>query len=101
MVKLVALYTMPESPDEFMRHYTEVHMPLVRAYPGLQKLEVARVTRTLMGEPALFLTAAMYFQSLDALKAAQKSPEGAKVGQDLMAFAANNVSIHIAEIESE
>ena len=99
MVKLVALYTTPADPDAFMRHYTEVHAPLVRAYPGLQRLEVSRVTRTLMGEPALFLTAEMYFENMDALKAAQKSPEGAKVGQDLMAFAANNVSIHIAEVD--
>src|ERR1700712_4638939 len=41
-VKLVVLYTQPENPDEFERHYTEQHVPLVHKIPGLQQFDAAR-----------------------------------------------------------
>ena len=41
-VKLVVLYTQPEQPEEFERHYTEQHVPLVHAIPGLQQFDAGR-----------------------------------------------------------
>ena len=40
MVKLIALYKKSADPEEFERHYTSVHTPLVRKYPGLRRLEI-------------------------------------------------------------
>ena len=34
-VKLVVLYTQPDDPDVFERHYAETHMPMVYRIPGL------------------------------------------------------------------
>ena len=42
-VKLVALYTQPDDPDVFEQHYRDQHMPLVHAFPGLQKVETGRI----------------------------------------------------------
>ena len=42
-VKLVVLYTHPDDPDAFDRHYLGTHMPLVAMIPGLQRTETARI----------------------------------------------------------
>ena len=42
-VKLVVLYTHPDDPDAFDRHYLGTHMPLVAKVPGLQRTETARI----------------------------------------------------------
>jgi len=41
-VKLVVLYTQPDDPDAFDRHYVGTHLPLVDKIPGLQRAEAAR-----------------------------------------------------------
>ena len=33
-VKLVVLYTQPDDPDVFERHYAETHLPMVHQIPG-------------------------------------------------------------------
>ena len=42
MFKLVALYSKPEDPAAFEKHYAEVHRPLVERIPGLSRLVVSR-----------------------------------------------------------
>ncbi|HWG84120.1 MAG TPA: EthD family reductase [Deinococcales bacterium] len=102
MVKLVALYRKPADPEAFMRHYREVHTPLVLQTPGLARLEVSRVTRNPMGgEPAYFLMAEMYYPDSEAFKAAMKSPENAAAGKDLMSFAADVVTMMVAEVDEQ
>lgn len=98
MVKLIALYKMPDDKAAFDTHYEEVHTPLVRRMPGLQKLEVARITGAPIGEPKHHLVAEMYFESQDALNAALASPEGKATARDLMSFAANLVTMFFAEL---
>ncbi|MFO7172719.1 MAG: EthD family reductase [Bacillota bacterium] len=99
MVKLVALYRRPADPEAFDRHYREVHAPLAARMPGLRRMEVARVTGSPMGESPYYLMAEMYFDSLADLEAALSSPEGRAAGKDLMGFARDLVSLHIAEVQ--
>ncbi|MCG0239890.1 MAG: EthD family reductase [Firmicutes bacterium] len=99
MVKLVALYRRPADPEAFDRHYREVHAPLAARMPGLRRMEVARVTGSPMGESPYYLMAEMYFDSLADLEAALSSPEGRAAGKDLMGFARDLVSLHIARVE--
>jgi uncharacterized protein (TIGR02118 family) len=102
MVKLVALYKKPADPDAFLRHYHEVHRPLVLSTPGLQALEVSRVTRNVMGgEPPYFLIAEMSFPDLDTYKVAMRSPENAAAGEDLMRFAGDLVTLLLLEAEAQ
>ena len=48
-VKLVVLYTQPDDPSAFDRHYFETHLPLVRQIPGLLRAETGRFVGSLDG----------------------------------------------------
>lgn len=93
MKKLLALYRTPESPEKFLTHYRDVHMPLVRAIPGLIGVELTLIERTLVGEQGNFLLAEMLFADEEAFRAAMRSPENAATGTDLTAFAGGLVTI--------
>lgn len=98
MVKLVATYRTPADPAAFDDHYFRVHVPLAMRMPGLRRAEIARVTGAPGGRSDLHLIAELYFDSREALEAALRSPEGRAAGEDLMAFARDVVSLHVAEV---
>lgn len=77
---------MPEDSEAFDRAYFQTHLPLLASTPGLQRTEVARVSRTLLGEPAYYLLTEMYFADADVLRAALKSREWATSGENLRSF---------------
>jgi uncharacterized protein (TIGR02118 family) len=99
MVKLIALYRKPDDVEEFDKHYSEIHTPLVQKMPGLRKLEITRITGAPIGETKYHLMAEMYFDSLDAMNAANASPEGKATARDLMSFAANVVTLFYGEVK--
>jgi uncharacterized protein (TIGR02118 family) len=100
MVKLVALYKKPPESEEFDKHYDAVHIPLVRKYPGLRKLEVTRITGAPIGETKFHVMSEMYFDSREAMDAALSSQEGKAVARDLLSFAAPLVTVFIGEVEA-
>jgi uncharacterized protein (TIGR02118 family) len=88
MVKLIAIYRKPEDEAAFLQHYREVHTPLVRKMPGLEKLEVTKIEADAMGSPTdYFLLAEMSFADEATLTAAMNSAEGRAAAKDLMSFA--------------
>ncbi|HBY99190.1 MAG: EthD family reductase [Ardenticatenaceae bacterium] len=97
MHKLVALYRQPENTTAFDEHYFNTHAPLMANVPGYERIEVSRVTRTLMGQPEYYLMYEMWFADKDALRAALRSPQNAAAGQDLAGFAGELVTIFTAE----
>ncbi len=100
MVKLIALYKKPSDPASFERHYQTTHMPLIRTWPGLRKVELSRVTGMPGGaEPPFYLIAEMYFDDQEALRAALRSPEGRAAGDDLQRFAPGLVTLLYAQAE--
>ena len=98
MVKLIALYRKPADPEEFDKHYDEVHTPLVKKMPGLRKLEITRISGAPIGETKYHLMCEMYFDSVDSLNAANASPEGKATARDLMSFAADVVTLFYGEV---
>jgi uncharacterized protein (TIGR02118 family) len=92
MIKIIALYRRPDDYDGFVRHYREVHLPLVRRIPGLIRLEVAEVKRTLISEFPYVIMTEMCYPDAATFKAAMKSPEQAAVAADLQEFAADLVT---------
>ncbi len=96
MSKLIALYKHPPDPSAFEQAYFDTHLPLIARLPGLKKTVITRLTRTLMGE-AYYLMAEMYFEDVNALKNAMKSPEMAAAGENLNSFAAGLVTLHFGE----
>jgi len=97
MIKLIALYRTPKNPEEFDEHYNNIHTPLVLQMPGLRKLEITRITCAPIGESKYYLFAEMYFDSVDAMNAANASPQGRATAKDLMSFAADIVTLFYGE----
>jgi len=94
--KLLALYGPPDDPDQFARHYREVHTPLTLAMPGLRRLEVGRVA----GEDGPYhLVAEMTFDGQEQLDAALASEEGAAAVADLDNFATGGCTVLVLDVE--
>lgn len=82
-VKLTVVYTQPDDAEAFDKHYMEVHAPIVQRWPGIQKIELARVNGGPMGSPSPYhWIADLYFADEAALNQALGSPEGAEAAQD-------------------
>jgi len=101
MVKMIALFQRPENVEAFLEHYENIHLPLIRQMPGLRKLELHRMYDARGGEANPFLMAEMFFDSREAMLDSMKSPEGRAGGKDLQTFAAANVQIMLADVETE
>lgn len=88
MVKLVALYKKPQDPESFDRQYFQTHVPLVKKWPGLRRVEVGKVTGMPGGgDPPYYMITEMSFDDQDALRAALRSPESRAAGENLQQFA--------------
>ena len=87
-VKLVVLYTRPDDTAAFDEHYLNVHMPLARQLPGLQRAETGTFTAALDGgEQTYYRVAELYFDSQDAMNAAFASEEGKATAADYQQIA--------------
>ena len=98
-VKLIALYKRPDDEAAFLTHYNEVHAPLVRKLPALERLVVGRVTGSPLGEAPYYLMAEMHFADRDRFDAAMASAENRAAGKDLMSFARDLVTLMVVEEE--
>lgn len=96
MIKVVALYRKPDDLDAFMRHYTEVHTPLVKKVPGLAKLEITRIEADAFGGEAPYvLMCVMSYPDRDTFNAAMRSDENKAVVRDVMGFAKDIVTVMV------
>ena len=92
MMTLVALYKRPSDDADFEKHFLEIHVPLLRQFPGLRSLTILRVTGAPIGESKFSFLVEASFDSRAAMDAALSSREGKAVARDLMAFAAEYVT---------
>ncbi len=97
MIKLIALYKKPADVEAFEEHYANVHLKLVEKIPGLRKTEWTRITASPTGEAPYYMMYEMYFNDMDAYRAAMKSEENKAAGKDLMSFAKDIVTLMVAE----
>jgi len=72
MVKFVALYRTPPDVEAFEKRYTEEHLPLVRQFPDLQRLEVSRITWPREDAP-YYLMAELWYADRDTMRASLRS----------------------------
>jgi uncharacterized protein (TIGR02118 family) len=93
MYKLVALFKHPENVEEFDRHYDQIHAPLMRAVPGLERMVVSRGLRSFGADSPYYLIAEMHFADRDAFKTAMASDENKAAGKDVMGFAGSLVTM--------
>jgi uncharacterized protein (TIGR02118 family) len=82
-VKLVVLYTQPDDPEAFDKHYLGVHMPLAESVPGLERSETSRFVAAIDGgEQTYFRMAELYFADDAAMQAAFGTDEGKATAAD-------------------
>lgn len=86
MIKYVALYRTPDDPEQFDKSYFGTHVPIVNETPGLVRAELARVTRMMVGEPAYYVLAELYFDSVESMKAAFKTDPWRESGTNLQSW---------------
>src|SRR4051794_39533363 len=99
-VKLTVVYGTPEDADAFDKHYEEVHMPIVERWPGLVRVELAKVAGGPMGSPSPYhFIAELHFDDADALNAALASDAGKEAGKDFMAIAPPGSFMTVSEIQ--
>jgi uncharacterized protein (TIGR02118 family) len=95
MAKVVVLYKTPKSADAFDQYYYATHVPLAKKIPGLRKYDVSKggVTSP-AGASGVHLVAELYFDSLDAIKAAFGSRDGQAAAGDLANFADGGADLY-------
>ena len=99
MIKYVALYRTPEDPEQFDKNYFETHVPIVNDTPGLVRTELAKVTRMMVGEPAYYVLAELYFDSVESMKAAFKTEPWRTSGENLQSWGGMDlVTMFTAEV---
>ena len=99
-VKLVVLYTRPDDPDAFDRHYFATHMPLVDRIPGLQRTDTARfVAAADSGEQTYYRVTQLYFAEQGALEAAFGSDEGKAAAADYQNIAPQGSRMFVAVLD--
>jgi len=95
-VKLVVLYTHPDDPEAFDRHYLSTHMPMVAKMPGLLHAESGRFTGR---DQPYYRSSGLVFADRDALNAAAGSPEGQAVSADYAQIAPEGSLILIQNLD--
>ena len=100
MVKLVALYQIPTDQSGFEQHFTSVHLPLLKKYPGLKDMEITRITDAPLGNVRYSWMVELYFDNKDSMDRALASSDGKAVARDLMGFSAHHVMVFHGEVTS-
>ncbi|MFP3853898.1 MAG: EthD family reductase [Anaerolineales bacterium] len=95
-MRLVALYSHPEDPQAFDEAYFNTHLPLLAEVPGLQRTEITRFDRSLMGGE-LYLMTVMHFEDGEALAAGLKSEEMKQAGENLQTFASDLTTLLVGQ----
>ena len=94
MYQLTALYAHPEDAAAFDRHYTEVHAPLAKKIPGLERFTLSRPAPGPDGAtPPYHLVAVLEFTDEAAFGAGMSGPEGQAAVADLQNFAGAGVTL--------
>jgi uncharacterized protein (TIGR02118 family) len=94
MFQLTALYDHPEDAAAFDKHYAEVHAPLAKKIPGVQRFTICHPAPGPDGaRPAYHLVAVLEFADEAAFGAGMGGPEGQAAVDDLPNFAGAGVTL--------
>lgn len=98
MIKLMVLYEPPADEAAFLKHYREVHLPLVRAVPAVANVLAQRVRSSPGAKaPPYFMVAEMHFADQASFDVAMRSDENKRAGRDLMSFTQGKFSMLVTE----
>ncbi|MGE5291399.1 MAG: EthD family reductase [Micromonosporaceae bacterium] len=99
MVRFLVLYSTPQDPEAFDRHYRDVHIPLAKKLPGLRRYTISRNSSAVRGGEPYHLVAELDWDDMASAERAFQSPEGQAAGQDVPDFATGGVQSMLFELE--
>ena len=84
MVKIVSFWDLRPGirPEDFEKHYFEVHVPLVRKLPGLKKYRVSKARPSKTRKVPFYRMAEVYWEDVEGIRRMASSPEISKVTKD-------------------
>jgi len=97
MSKLMLLFRRPADVVDFETRWSQEFVPKIEKVPGLRRVAVTRVTGGATGPVDLHLVHEFFFDNPQAVRHAMTSPEGQAAGRSLMSFAADHVTLCVAE----
>jgi uncharacterized protein (TIGR02118 family) len=101
MQKLMVLYPMPQSPEEFRKYYLVNHLPLAAQLPGLKKSRYSLDVEGFGGQAPYFCVWEGEFDSPADLDAALSSEIGRRVAADVPNYATRGaILIRCTPVES-
>ena len=101
--RLLVFYKTPTDEMAFEKYYFGTHAPLASKLPGLRSYVVSKSpVFTPDGKPSATYSffAELTFDSVDAIKSALESPQGAVVVGDLKNFAQAGADITMCDVKS-
>jgi uncharacterized protein (TIGR02118 family) len=88
MYRLTVLYGHPANPDEFLRYYREVHLPIAKSMHGFSGWTIGLCEPVAPGEkPPYFMIVGLYADTREAIETILASPEGKASIADVANFA--------------
>jgi uncharacterized protein (TIGR02118 family) len=84
--KITVLYAQPKNAEEFDKHYSEKHVPMLNAIKEIKKVEVSKPVAAPNGAAPYYQITEIYFDSPEALKTTTESPAWAAVRADAATF---------------
>lgn len=87
--RFLVLWSRPDDPASFERHYRAVHIPLALEIPGLRRYTLSRNITPIRGEGPPYLVAELDFDDLTSLHAAFQSSQGQATAGDVTNLAEN------------
>jgi uncharacterized protein (TIGR02118 family) len=93
---MTVIYKAPKDKIAFEKHYFDIHVPLAKNLPGLNKYETSDgsiISPT--GHTETYFIANLYFDSIDAIKKAFATEIGQQCAVDRKILAPNNADVQI------
>jgi uncharacterized protein (TIGR02118 family) len=97
MYKLMVIFHPSGDILELEEQWSERFVAQAEKMPGLRRVSVSRVRGSLMEQTRIQLVHELFFDDETALRHALASSEGQTAGRALMGFAADNVTLLMAE----
>jgi len=96
MVKLLIMIDTPQDAALFEQSWPEF-LHQAETMPGLRRESTSRVNSILFGDSLTGMIHELFFDSLEALKAAMASPQGQTAGQTLQRITQGRMSLLLAQ----
>jgi uncharacterized protein (TIGR02118 family) len=105
VIKAISLFTRKDglSQGDFIRHWVEIHAPLVRAVPGLRRYVQSHILgeRTREDIPAIAARidgiAELWYDDVESMARAQTSPEAVAIRADAALFVGRMTTFIVEE----